>query len=207
MSPPGQPPPLDAVVLAGGRSTRLGGQDKATLLLHGARLVDRAVAAARAAGARRCVVVGPRWLEPGVMVVQERPPFGGPVAGLAAGLAGLGPSAQRSTAVLVLACDLAEPVAAVSALTAVWASGVAEAGAHLVDESGRPQWLTGIYLRSALDAAFAELGEPAGRSARQLLSGLALREVGAPASTTADIDTWEDLSIARRRRARGGTDE
>jgi hypothetical protein len=95
----------------------------------------------------------------------------------------------------------------VGALTAVWAAGVTEAGAHLVDETGRPQWLAGIYRRSALDAALAELGDPAGRSARRLLSGLALRPVEAPASATADIDTWEDLGIARRRRARGGTDE
>lgn len=192
---------IDAVVLAGGRSTRLGGQDKATLTLDGARLVDRTVAAARSAGARRCVVVGPDSLAPGVPVVREDPPFGGPVAGLAAGLAELG---EGSTAVLVLACDLADPVTAVGALVAAW--GPAGEGVHLVDEAGRPQWLTGIYRRATLENALAALGEPTGQSARRLLSGLSLRGVQVDASAAADIDTWEDLGIARRRRAGGGPD-
>ena len=55
---------MDAVVLAGGRGSRLGGVDKAGIVLNGERLVDRAVAAARANGAERVVIVGPgsaRW--------------------------------------------------------------------------------------------------------------------------------------------------
>ncbi|WP_241681180.1 molybdenum cofactor guanylyltransferase [Pseudactinotalea terrae] len=187
---------LAAVVLAGGRSTRLGGQDKAALLLDGARLVDRVVAAAQAAGAREVVVVGPASLVPGVPVVQEEPPFGGPVAGVAAGLAALG---GGSTAVLVLACDLADPSAAVGALTAAWDGGAEEAGVHLLDEDGRPQWLTGIYRLDSLESALTALGDPAGQSARRLLSALPVRGVEGPASAAADIDTWEDWEIVRRR--------
>lgn len=194
--------PLAAVVLAGGRSSRLGGQDKATLLLDGARLVDRAVAAARAAGAACCVVVGPDSLDPGVPVVREDPPFGGPVAGLAAGLAAV----SGPTAVLVLACDLADPASAVGALVDAWSSRGDAVGVHLVDERGHPQWLTGIYRRDALDEALAALGDPAGQSARRLLSPLPLHGVEVGASAAADIDTWEDLRIARHRREGGDPD-
>ncbi|WP_420111664.1 molybdenum cofactor guanylyltransferase [Pseudactinotalea sp.] len=193
---------IDAVVLAGGRSTRLGGHDKAALTLDGERLVDRTIAAARQAGAGRVVVVGPEPLAPGVPVVQEHPPFGGPVAGLAVGLSALG---EGSTAVLVLACDLADPVVAVGALMA--ARDPAGDGTYLVDEAGRPQWLTGIYRRAALAEALTALGDPTGHSARRLLTGLALTGVDVGASAAADIDTWEDLRIARRRRAGGGPDE
>jgi molybdopterin-guanine dinucleotide biosynthesis protein A len=192
---------LAAVVLAGGRSTRLGGRDKATLLLDGARLVDRAVAAAQGAGAAAVVVVGPASLGPGVPVVQEDPPFGGPVAGIAAGLAALG----GSTAVLVLACDLADPVAAVTALTAAWAR--TDPGVHLLDAEGRPQWLAGIYRRDLLEESLSALGDPAGQSARQLLSGLPLRGVPVAPSAAADIDTWEDLSKALLADPHGGPDE
>src|SRR5690606_5354922 len=88
---------FDAVVLAGGRARRLGGVPKPTLVLRGTTLEQHALAAA--VGARRTVVVGPvpttpapghRW-PPGRDVVRTRedPPFGGPVAGLDAGLQAL----------------------------------------------------------------------------------------------------------------------
>ncbi|WP_440710211.1 molybdenum cofactor guanylyltransferase [Herbiconiux sp. YIM B11900] len=53
---------LDAIVLAGGRSSRLGGEPKQHLVVDGLSLLRRAVDVARAAGAQRIVVVG----EPGL---------------------------------------------------------------------------------------------------------------------------------------------
>ncbi|QYM76670.1 NTP transferase domain-containing protein [Leucobacter luti] len=68
---------LDAILFAGGRGSRLGGVDKAELRLGGARLVDRVVAGARAAGAHRIVVVGPAHVVPaGCRAAREDPPFG-----------------------------------------------------------------------------------------------------------------------------------
>lgn len=196
--------PLDAVVLAGGRSSRLG-RDKAALLLDGERLVDRAVAAARLAGARRCVVVGPAALRPAVPVVQEDPPHGGPVAGLAAGLAALdereGASAEG---VLVLACDLARPEAATARLLTAWRDLPETAdGVVLQDPAGRAQWLAGAYRRGALRAALAAVGGVRGCSMRRLTAGLVLHRAAAPEEAAADIDTWEDLSRAERRRSDG----
>ena len=80
---------FDAVVLAGGTARRLGGVSKPDVELAGRRLLDHALAAT--AGARRVVVVAPASVAvpDGVTRTLEDPPHGGPVAGLAAGLAAL----------------------------------------------------------------------------------------------------------------------
>jgi molybdopterin-guanine dinucleotide biosynthesis protein A len=76
---------MDAIVLAGGRGARLGGVDKADLVVGGQTLLERALAAT--AGANRTVVVGPRRpTSRPVTWAREHPPGGGPVAALAAGL-------------------------------------------------------------------------------------------------------------------------
>jgi len=183
---------LDAVVLAGGRGSRLGGIDKAALTVDGVALVDRAVAAVR--GVRSCVVVGPLSVTAAVPVVREEPAFSGPVAGLAAGLGALGEDA--ADAVLVLACDLADADAAVAELLVAWSADPDIDGVCLADAEGRPQWLAGLYRRAALDAALRRLGEPTGRSVRDLVRGMALRAVAADRAA-ADVDTWEDLTRAR----------
>ncbi len=53
---------FDAVILAGGRSSRLGGSPKAGLVIGGQTLLERALQAAR--GALAMVVVGP---DPGTL--------------------------------------------------------------------------------------------------------------------------------------------
>lgn len=189
---------LDAVVLAGGRGSRLGGVDKASVVLDGGRLVDRAVAAVQGAGVRRCVVAGPARPGLAVPAVQEQPAFGGPVAGLAAGLAWLEQQPDRqAAAVLVLACDLVDPVAAVAALIEAWSRGDVGDGVHLVDPDGRAQWLAAIYRRDSLAAALAHPTDQTGRSMRSLVAGMRLTGVEVDATAAADVDTWEDLQQAR----------
>ncbi len=189
---------LGAVVLAGGRSRRFG-SDKAVATIDGVRLVDRAVAAARGAGAAPCVVVGPASLRPAVPVVQEDPPFGGPVAGIAAGVTALVRMAlERGSApagaVLLLACDVADPGAAVADLLADPADGAD--GSCLLDGDGRPQWLAGLYRFEALARALTVLGDPSGRSVRDLVAPMQLRPV-ATGHGTQDVDTPADLQAAR----------
>ncbi|MBT0993411.1 NTP transferase domain-containing protein [Cellulomonas sp. DKR-3] len=80
---------FDAIVLAGGAGRRLGGAVKPEVRVAGVALVDRALAAV--AGARRVVLVAPPDLaRAGVPRTLEDPPLGGPVSGVAAGLAALG---------------------------------------------------------------------------------------------------------------------
>lgn len=221
---------LDAVILAGGRAERLDGASKPDLVVGGRRLLATAIAAARAAACERIVVVGPPELEaPGCLVVREDPPFGGPVAALAAGLDALGPPGGRGAPeaplgpaggrgapegrvsrphedVLVLACDMPDAEAAVARLVAGRATARAADGICLVDASGRTQWLAAVYSRAALERAFEALrgadGDPAavhGAAMRRLAASLDLAVV-ADDGTTHDIDTWHDLAEARAAR-------
>src|SRR5579884_4036130 len=73
-----------ALILAGGRATRLGGVDKLALVIDGASILDRlrAVLAPRVA---EIVVATPRDI-PGLRCVRDAEGEG-PLAGIAAGLA------------------------------------------------------------------------------------------------------------------------
>lgn len=189
-----------AIVLAGGRASRLGGAAKPLLEVGGRTLLDHAVDAV--ADCDPVIVVGPRMPVAGnIAWVREDPPFGGPVAAIAAGLAHLGSTALETAAadaaeVYVLAADLPNASEAV-ALLRRHPLPPAEDGVCLSDASGRMQWLTGRYRVDALRAAARALPDQ-GRdaSARALLGGLTLTAVDA-GGLAADIDTWDDLERAR----------
>ena len=63
---------FDAIIVAGGRGTRLGGVIKADLQVGGQRLLDRVLESAR--HARQRVVVGLVDVPDGVQQVVEDPP-------------------------------------------------------------------------------------------------------------------------------------
>lgn len=206
---------FDAVILAGGRSTRLGGVPKSRLTATGASLLDLTLKAA--GGARRIVVVGPELggLPPQVLRCREEPPFAGPAAAIAAGLAALagehplageppgeqavgGPAART----LVLACDMPRVAAAVGALLAA-ADGPAEGpgggrdGVMAVAPDGRTQPLAGLYRTAALQRAVSDAARRntlEGGSVFALLASLELRAVPVPPGSTDDVDTWDDAS-------------
>jgi molybdopterin-guanine dinucleotide biosynthesis protein A len=193
-----------AVVLAGGGATRLGGRDKPMVAVGGVPMIARVLAAVGGVGGRprdegvnsEVVVVGPRrdGLPPGVRVVREDPPGGGPVAAAAAGLA-----LVEADVVVLLAADLPCLTAdAVELLVEELVHGGGD-GALFVDERGRRQLLCGVWRTTALRAALARLGEPSGRPMRALLDGLDTREVrwtepGQPPYF--DCDTDDDLRRA-----------
>jgi molybdopterin-guanine dinucleotide biosynthesis protein A len=189
---------FDAVVLAGGTGRRLGGASKPDVLLDGRRLLDHALSAT--AGAGRVVVVAPEdvAVPPGVVRTLEDPPSGGPVAGVAAGLAALdaapGPSAPL---LLLLACDVPRAARAVPRLlraaAAAHEGGTGRDGAALADAAGRQQWLTAVYRTAALRERLRVI-PPAGASVRELVSGLDLAAVTASGEEAADVDTWQDLA-------------
>ncbi|QIM16975.1 NTP transferase domain-containing protein [Leucobacter insecticola] len=199
-----------AVVLAGGRGSRLGGIDKAAVTLQGSRLVDRAVDAARAAGAAQLIVVGPEHAGgEGVAVVREDPPFTGPLAALAAAL-----PLVRHEWLLLLSCDLVYPDRVCTVILREFASRriLAEEtapelkdqttatsdGLVLRDTEGHAQWLAGLYRVSALRAAAQRLGANIENAPlRKLLGELDLVWIDVEPETTADIDDREDLSRAQ----------
>lgn len=81
---------IAGLVLAGGRSTRMGGDDKALLGLAGRRLVDRAVSRLAPQVCRLAISANgdlERFGLPGVPVLADTLPGGlGPLAGVLAGL-------------------------------------------------------------------------------------------------------------------------
>jgi molybdopterin-guanine dinucleotide biosynthesis protein A len=185
-------PPFAAVVLAGGRAARLGGQPKPQLDVGGRSMLAAVLAAVADAGTR--VVVGPPQPVPaGVLLVREEPPGGGPVPALAAGLAAVG----DAEVVAVLAADLPfVTVAAVSALR----ERLTGDGVLMVDDTGRDQLLLGVWRTAALRAATA--GARPHMPLRAVLSPLAVRRYrppatpGVPAPWT-DCDTPAELARAR----------
>ena len=187
---------FDAVVLAGGGGTRLGGQDKAGLKVGGISLLDRVLEAC--AGARRTVVVGsPR---PTVRVVEwtlEQPPGSGPLAGLAAGVAVL-EHVTSPAPVLVLATDLPQLRADdVSRLVGALVNAGPQVHAALfTDDTRNAQPLTAIYRRADLARAIAAEQPVANRPMRAMLSRLTTVEVP-DRGAAADIDTVEQLAAAQ----------
>ncbi|MCY1715913.1 DUF6457 domain-containing protein [Microbacterium sp. SL62] len=181
---------VDAILLAGGRASRVDGATKPLFEVHGITLLDAAIGAVRSRGAQRIVVAAPALADDlDVEWVREDPPFGGPVAAIVAAL-----TRVRADEVFVLASDLLTARAAVGLLPDELAVDID--GACLDD--GRRQWLIGRYRAAALRAAASGLREK-GRDAsmRALLGGLRVRAIAADASLTRDIDTWDDLRIAR----------
>jgi molybdopterin-guanine dinucleotide biosynthesis protein A len=188
---------FDAVILAGGRSSRLGGVPKRDLVFHHATLLQRALAAA--AGASRTVVVGPEpgVALPGVMWCREQPEFAGPAAAISAGLDALALGGGTSAVyTLVLACDMPLVQDAVAVLKAAL---VQEVGDGVVARSGdgNLQPLAGFYRTAVLTESAAELssrGALINGSVRSLLASLEVQPVTVPAGSTADVDTWDDAA-------------
>ncbi len=176
----------DAIVLAGGRGSRLGQGSKPEVEVGGRRLLDIALAAARSA--RRIVVVGDLAVPAGVLRTREDPAFGGPVAGLAAGLAAL---AEPAEWMLLLASDLPDAEAAVARLLTA-TPGNEHDGACLLDADGRQQWLLGCYRTAALAARLAERGDPPLTAMYRLLGPLNLLGVDPGTASVDDLDTPAD---------------
>jgi molybdopterin-guanine dinucleotide biosynthesis protein A len=205
-------PSLGAILLAGGRGSRVGGATKPLFDVGGTTLLRAAVEAATDAGAQPVTIVGPvQALRPGleppdfVGWAQEDPPFGGPAAGTIAGLEAWAASpASDPEWTLLLACDLPGVRSAVRTLMADLPLLPRDTeGMCLADQSSRPQWLIGLYRTAPLRAAASAL--PArGRDApvRALMTDLAIAVVAAPDEAAGDIDTWEDLEEARAREER-----
>lgn len=188
-------PAYDALVLAGGGASRLGGADKPAVTVGGRTLLDRVLAACE--GAARTTVVGPRRATHRPVVwAREEPPGGGPLAGLHAGLAHV----ERGT-VLVLSADL--PFLDLRTVRELLDIRAGDEGTLVSD--GRDQPLLAAYaaepLRRELALLRTEYGHLSGLPLKLLLPGLRLRRVTTPsaASAAADCDTWDDIATARAR--------
>jgi molybdopterin-guanine dinucleotide biosynthesis protein A len=96
-------PQISAAILAGGHARRFGGADKASLVVGGARIIERQLAAlASVTDDIRIVSNDPdRYAVLGVRVIQDQIRDAGPLGGLHAALVD-----AAHHGVIVLACDL-----------------------------------------------------------------------------------------------------
>ncbi|MGQ4599203.1 NTP transferase domain-containing protein [Nocardia sp. R6R-6] len=181
----------DAIVLAGGRASRMGGVDKPAIIIGGRSMLEVSLAAV--APCAHTVVVGPHRpeLSPEIIQVREVPPGSGPVAAIDTGLRALGSAAPL---VVVLAADL--PFLSEGAIAEL-VRHATESGADAVfaaDESGRPQYLLGVWRRSALAGALNGLGALINQPMKALVPADAAI---IPLSGVGDCDTEEQVRQAR----------
>ncbi|WP_280428079.1 NTP transferase domain-containing protein [Nocardia brasiliensis] len=181
----------DAIVLAGGRASRMGGVDKPAIVIGGRSMLDAALAAVT--GCAHTVVVGPHRpeLPEPIRQVREVPPGSGPVSAIGAGLRALGSAAPF---VVVLAADL--PFLTAWSITELLRHA-GESGADAVfaaDDSGRPQYLIGVWRRTALTTALDRLDSLINQPMKALIPADSAI-ISLPG--VADCDTDEQVRLAR----------
>lgn len=196
-----KPHELGVIILAGGHGTRMGGRDKGSVRVRDERLVD-VVRRQLPYGAPVCVV-SPFPL--GLPQVSENPLFGGPAAGIAAGLNNL---EARSLAPLryiaVLSVDapdspqmlpkLLEKLAACEAQSSIPSVAAALSGDFI-------QPLCALWHYNGLRQAVDSFDCLHNKSARRLLHAVP-RLIAVPGTgVEEDYDTLAELAEWERRRA------
>lgn len=181
---------VEAVVLAGGKASRMGGTDKLSLEYEGRSLLQGVVDAAVQVGCEQVTIVGPHRpisaTETPVSFVREDPPFGGPVAGLLAAL-----PVVRSDWILLLAADLIAPQEGLRALSCELAASPESVALVVLDRAGHAQWLFSAVRREELTTAL-QVGSVENTSMRDLFNRLDSVRTVPISSVPADVDTWAD---------------
>jgi molybdopterin-guanine dinucleotide biosynthesis protein A len=165
-----------AVVLAGGRSSRMG-QPKALLDWHGRTAVEHAVAVVRegVAGGPVCVVRAPGQELPELdaILVEDPVAYVGPLAALCAGL-----EALEGRCEVAFACGVDTPLLVPALVHAVWASVRDGDDAVVPVIDGRTQPLLAAY-RVAIVPGLRELVERGAHGLRDIPSACSVRELPA----------------------------
>ncbi|TSD97298.1 molybdenum cofactor biosynthesis protein [Skermania sp. ID1734] len=183
----------DAIVLAGGRASRMGGVDKPNVVVGGRTMLRAALDAV--GGCERVVVVGPHRaeLDAKYLQTQEVPAGAGPVSAILAASKVLGSDGPEH--VVVLAADL--PFLDSAALDQLFTHCQDHCldAVFAVDDAGRPQYLVGVWRRKALFDRIDGL-ESAENQPMRVLVPEATDTV--PITGTADCDTAADVARANQ---------
>jgi molybdopterin-guanine dinucleotide biosynthesis protein A len=198
-----------AIVLAGGASSRFG-SDKLAAELSGRPLLAHAVDAVAAVASPVVLVlapgtVPPAWaaaVDPHLVIAHDTEPFGGPLVGVAGGLAALAASRAGSTISIVVGGDmpsLAPGVLALLATSLEAAPGAVVATLEAGEPAVLPMALRVGPARAAVEAVLAGGGR---RSLRALLASVPAIVIPASAwlpldphaASLRDVDTPDDLA-------------
>ncbi len=193
---------VDAIVLVGGRGTRLGGVEKAMLVVQGQTLLVRVLEALGGeeaeAGVDQVAVVGRAEVPGWVRSTVEDPPGSGPVAGIAAGLAALRQGRPAGPWTLVIAVDQPHAPEVVPLLCqAIHAAELTRSDVAAlvpVDQDKRWQWLLGAFRTGDLARAIDGLDEVVGAPMHRVFSQLTAQVADVPQDLLGDIDTPADLA-------------
>lgn len=191
-------PAMDGVVLAGGRSRRLG-RDKVLLTIDGQRLVDRAVATLQACCDAVVVASGDRHIqELEVPQVRDVRADAGPIAGILGGM-----QAHKSPLLAVLAADHVRPSPQLLRLLADRWDG--SSVAVVAEVAGRLQPLHAVWsmaaapaLRRALDDGERSPIRWLAGAGAQVLGEADLLAAGVEPGVAFDVDTPADLDALER---------
>ncbi|UDY23342.1 molybdenum cofactor guanylyltransferase [Nocardioides sp. Kera G14] len=177
-----------AIILAGGRGSRLDGVDKAGIEIAGRTMLEWSLDAC--IDASEVVVVGEHVpTDRPVTFTRESPRFGGPVAGLLTGVDAL---LRRPAYVGVLAVDMPHLTMGTMRRLTDAAESAGGDGAALVDPTGRRQ-LAMVLRRDRLLEVRPSYEAQHSMALHALLSPLSLADVPAVGDEHRDIDTWTDL--------------
>lgn len=183
---------ISAIILAGGRATRLGGASKGDVSVGDKTMLEAVTDACQAVGVRPedITVVGQARTDHRIIV--EDPPKSGPAAAIGAGMRFV-----ETEAVFLLSCDLPFIAGALPHLVANYGDdGVCFGGE-------RTQYLAGLYRTGAVAASIGKLGTLVNLPVRTITTDLNLR-ILPPHEDAADVDSWEDVTRARAQAASRG---
>lgn len=189
---------VGAIVLAGGRSSRFGG-DKLAAIVDGRPLLEHSIDAARSVASTVVVVLAPgaaRELPEAVIVAHDTLAFEGPLAGLAAGLDAMPGDIER---VLVVGGDMPSLSGPVLALLMDALVEAGEPSAAVLDEGG-PMPMAVRASRAApaardlLAAGERRLRSLPARLGATVVAGTLWRALDPDAETLRDIDRPADLA-------------
>lgn len=186
------------IVLCGGTSRRLAGNDKTRELLAGTTVMDHLLDrlppgwVVVCVGEERATTRSVRWC-------RESPVGGGPVAGIAAGLDELERPGQlerlRAEVCFVVGGDMPFAAPVLPALADALNAQPALDAILAVDPSGRRQPLLAAYRCQPLRAALPS--EPRGARLMTVVDALVTGTLACEAQITLDVDTPEALEQAR----------
>ncbi|MBB6049565.1 NTP transferase domain-containing protein [Armatimonas rosea] len=172
----------EAVILAGGKSRRMGA-DKALLKLGDETLLTRTIRLLQESGHTRITIVGREADLQNVHFLPDSLPDAGPLAALATALA------QAEGPLLVVPCDL--PLLSVEALRWLGTQETGELGVVAVTPDGMPQPLFARYTPALLPTLQQAL-ERGDRSFKPLLASGLLRLAPLPAALASHLESAND---------------